>query len=120
MERVHAMVSRAVEQDGFHLLTGGGPLGSTARYDFSQGGSFYPPTLLSGGEPGGSLAAEKRLRASEIWRDEVFGPVVILVPFRDEDHAVELANDCQYGLGASVWTESVSDVVTVCWPQICS
>jgi acyl-CoA reductase-like NAD-dependent aldehyde dehydrogenase len=41
---------------------------------------------------------------SRLWRDEVFGPVVAVTPFDDEEHAVSLANDTPYGLSGSVWT----------------
>ncbi len=41
----------------------------------------------------------------DIWHDETFGPVVIVCPFRDEDEAVALNNDTEYGLTAAVWTQ---------------
>jgi acyl-CoA reductase-like NAD-dependent aldehyde dehydrogenase len=45
-----------------------------------------------------------------MWRQEVFGPVVVCCPFRDEEHAIELANDSDYSLGASVWSSDVSEI----------
>lgn len=55
---------------------------------------FYPPTLIVGTEsvPATSL---------RIWREEAFGPVLVLVPFETEADAIALANDSEYGLGAS-------------------
>ncbi len=43
----------------------------------------------------------------KIAQDEIFGPVACLIPFRDEAHAIELANDIQYGLSSYVWTENL-------------
>jgi acyl-CoA reductase-like NAD-dependent aldehyde dehydrogenase len=60
------------------------------------GGLFYEPTILTGIQPG-----------MEIAREEVFGPVLSVLTFDDEDEAVELANASEFGLAAGVWTESV-------------
>jgi 5-carboxymethyl-2-hydroxymuconic-semialdehyde dehydrogenase len=43
----------------------------------------------------------------KIAQDEIFGPVACLIPFRDEAHAIELANDIAYGLSSYVWTENI-------------
>ena len=59
------------------------------------GGQFYPPTVLAGVTP-----------AMRIWREEVFGPVMAVVPFTDDDHAVAIANDCPFGLGSSVFSRN--------------
>ena len=40
-----------------------------------------------------------------VWKEEVFGPVLSMVPFETEEEAIELANDTEYGLGATVFTE---------------
>ena len=60
-------------------------------------GAFYAPTVLTGTRP------EMRLM-----REEIFGPVVTVTPFDDPDEALAMANDTQFGLAASVWTESLS------------
>ena len=59
-------------------------------------GFWYPPTVLAPVEP--SSAAR---------REEIFGPVVAVVPFDDEDEAIRLANDTEYGLSGSIWTENL-------------
>ncbi|WP_111718633.1 NAD-dependent succinate-semialdehyde dehydrogenase [Homoserinimonas sp. OAct 916] len=74
---------------GATLRTGG------AKVD--REGSFYEPTVISGVVAG-----------SDILREEIFGPVLSIVPFDDEDEAVRLANDTEYGLVAYVYTENLS------------
>ncbi|KZX21342.1 NAD-dependent succinate-semialdehyde dehydrogenase [Rathayibacter tanaceti] len=60
-------------------------------------GHFYEPTVLSGVDAG-----------SEILRTEIFGPVMAIVPFRDEGEAVALANDTEYGLVSYVFTRDLA------------
>jgi aldehyde dehydrogenase (NAD+) len=62
-----------------------------------RNGCFYPPTLIS--DVG---------TASAVVQEEIFGPVLVVLPFRTPAEAVELANNTVYGLAASVWSESIS------------
>ena len=80
-EKVDGMVKRAVEA-GATLVTGG---------ESVSPGYFYKPTLLANVDP-----------SSEIAQDEVFGPVLAVIPFDDDDHAVRIANDSQFGLSGGV------------------
>jgi aldehyde dehydrogenase (NAD+)/betaine-aldehyde dehydrogenase len=81
-ERVHGFVERARDTGG-EVLTGGEP-GEHA---------FYPPTVVAGIQ-----------NDAEIAQEEVFGPVVTIIPFEDEKDAIRLANDVKYWLMATVWT----------------
>ena len=59
-------------------------------------GFWVPPSVVTVEDP-----------AARIWREEVFGPVVAVMPFDDEAHAVELANDTEYGLSGSIFTRDL-------------
>ncbi|MDX6370253.1 MAG: hypothetical protein QOG93_1755 [Gaiellaceae bacterium] len=83
-DKVHGYVERGREE-GAEVVTGG---------SIGEGkGAFYPPTVLAGVQNGMSVAQE-----------EIFGPVVTVIPFNDEKDAIRIANDVQYGLMATVWT----------------
>jgi len=81
-ERVHGYVEKGREE-GAEVVLGGEP-GEHA---------FYPPTVLAGVANTMTVAQE-----------EIFGPVVTVIPFEDEADAVRIANESRYGLMATVWT----------------
>ncbi|MFK4105227.1 aldehyde dehydrogenase family protein [Streptomyces sp. NPDC019531] len=91
--KVHGMVERAVA-DGARLVTGGRPA--------EREGFFYEPTLLTDVDPGAEIAQE-----------EVFGPVLAVIPYDDEDDAVRIANDSMYGLSGTVMAATDERAVAV-------
>lgn len=84
VDELHRQVSESVA-GGAKILTGGAPLDGLD--------CFYPPTVLSEVSPG-----------MPAFDEELFGPVAAVTAVRDADHAVELANQSRFGLGASLWT----------------
>ncbi|MCT1549603.1 aminobutyraldehyde dehydrogenase [Brevibacterium casei] len=99
-DRVAAMVERAREA-GATIRTGGqiptrDHLGGDLPGD-PESTAYYAPTLITGIDTD-----------AEVWRDEIFGPVLVAVPFDTDDEAIALANDTPYGLAASAWTRSTN------------
>ena len=86
------------KEEGGTVLTGGerfteGPLAE---------GAFMKPTIL--------VDANNKMRVAQ---EEIFGPVATIIPFKDEDDVVEMANDSEYGLGGGVWSTNINSALRV-------
>ena len=86
--RVGEQVGRAISE-GAELLCGGG-----------RKGNFFEPTVLTNVRPG-----------TAVYREEIFGPVLPLIPFSEFDQALDLANDGPYGLQAAIYTQDMGRVM---------
>ncbi|WP_423410117.1 aldehyde dehydrogenase family protein [Heyndrickxia sp. MSNUG] len=81
---------KSAQAEGAEILTGG----KAATLEGYENGYWYEPTIIA--ETNHSMKAVK---------EEIFGPVVVVMKFKDEKEAVKLANDSEYGLGSAIWTK---------------
>ena len=81
------------KEEGLRVVAGG----ELPKDESLRGGWYVAPTIYTGVTPDSRLA-----------REEIFGPVVVVMPFGDEDEAVRIANDSPFGLVAGIWTRDLS------------
>jgi acyl-CoA reductase-like NAD-dependent aldehyde dehydrogenase len=91
--KVAALVDSARDEGA--TITAGGAVPSLP--DPLAGGFFYAPTVIS-----------EATMAMRVAREEIFGPVAVVIPFDEERDALQMANDNPYGLGAGVWTRDIA------------
>jgi len=94
LELLESQVNDAVRQ-GAKVVTGG-------KRPKNLKGAYYLPTILTNIK-----------RTMRVWKEETFGPVLVIVPFKTEKEAIELANDTTYGLGAQIYTKNKNRAIRV-------
>jgi len=95
LDRVMGYIERGTEE-GARLVTGG------SRALTETGGYYVEPTVFADVD-----------NSMEIARDEIFGPVLSIIPFDGQDEALAIANDTRYGLSAAVWTSNLAKAHTM-------
>lgn len=85
------------KREGAELVIGGAPLGG----EYASG-YFIPPTVFAGVDMDMTIA-----------REEIFGPVVSVIPFDNVDDAVRIGNQTEYGLAGAVWSQNISTALNV-------
>ncbi|KAF4556850.1 Aldehyde dehydrogenase-like protein 19 [Elsinoe fawcettii] len=103
LENVTRLVESA-KDEGLKIVVGGERMTGKSELDGTDlsKGYYYEPTLIE--VPDQSMDITK----TTIWKEEVFGPVILLQSFETEKEAIQLANDSEFGLGAALWTQDLS------------
>lgn len=98
---VEALVNDAIKT-GATVVTGGKRMTGNSLIDGTEfdTGYFYSPTILTDGPA--------KIVDTRIWKEEAFGPVIVVVGFDTEEEALNLANDSEFGLGAAIWTQDLA------------
>ena len=87
------------QKEGGTILTGGKQVNIKGR---CEGGWFVEPTVIDG-----------LINSCRTNQEEIFGPIVTIIPFKGEGEAIDIANDTEYGLSATIWTEDIDKATRV-------
>ena len=119
MEWIHETIQTSMEKDGpvLTVMCGG------RRYESFEGeqthlnhGNYYEPTVIAVSpelanqmtqQTSATDAVSAVHHTSDVFQKELFGPVVVMAPFQDQNHAISLANDTDFSLGCSIWTKDL-------------
>ncbi len=94
-EKIYSYIDKGI-QDGAKIVTG------KEEITPIEGGCYVAPTILDGLTPDDTLAQE-----------EIFGPVLVVLTFKEIDEAIKIANNSKYGLAASIWTNDINEAYKV-------
>lgn len=94
LELLEEQVRDAIDKGAEIVIGGKKPVGLS--------GAYYEPTILA-----------KVTKDMKVWQEEVFGPVLPIMPFKSEEEAIQLANDTKYGLGAYIYTKDKEKALRV-------